>query len=62
MTVINENLNPYSQVYESIHPMFFFPSKVNSAKNPNYHQAMTGPDQVEHSTAIDLDFQLYKIR
>ena len=54
MTVINDNLNTYSQVYKLIHSIFFL-SKVNSAKTPKYHQAMTGPDQVEHSTAIDLD-------
>ena len=59
MTVINENLDPYSQVYETIHPMFLA-SKVNSADTHNYHQAMTGPDQAGYFTAMDLEVATLK--
>ena len=59
MTVINENLDPYSQVYETIHSMFPA-SNVNAADTPNYHQAMTGPDQAGYSNAMDLEVATLK--
>ena len=43
MTVINQSLDPYSDVYNNIHPLLLA-SKANSVDNPTYNQAMNGPD------------------
>ena len=59
MTVITENLDPYSQVYETLHSIFPA-SNVNAADTPNYHQAMTGPDQAGYCNAMDLEVATLK--
>ena len=37
MTVINKEADPFTGVYEELHPMLLA-SKLNASDNPNYHQ------------------------
>ena len=54
MTVINQELDPYSDVYNNIHPLLLA-SKANSADTFTYNQVMNGPDHDGYIDAMDAE-------
>ena len=52
MTSINQHADPFSGVYEELHPMLLS-SKANSCDNPTYHQAVNGSDADGYLEAMD---------
>ena len=54
MTAISQDKDPFSDVFDTIHPMLLS-SKVNSADTPTYHQAMSGHDHDGYSDAMDSE-------
>ena len=54
MTVINQELDPYSDVYNNMHPLLLA-SKANSADTPTYNQAMNGSDHDGYVDAMDTE-------
>ena len=54
MTIINQQLDPYSDVYNTIHPLLLV-SKANSTDTPTYNQAMNSPDHDRYVDAMDAE-------
>ena len=55
MNVINKEADPFTGDYEELHPMLLA-SKLNASDNPNYHQAVNGPDADGYLEAMDLEY------
>ena len=56
MMSINQHADPFSGVYEELHPMLLS-SKENSCDNPTYHQSVKGSDADGYLEAKDSEFE-----
>ena len=58
MTVINQQLDPYSDVYNNIHPILLA-SKANTADTPTYFQAMNGLHPDGYVDPMDTEVETF---
>ena len=58
MTSINRYADPFSGVYEKLHPLLLS-SKESSCDNPTYHQAVNGSDADGYLEAMYLKFETF---